>query len=456
MRVVQQAKVHDHSLEKDDSELEPSLETVTPVDVQKQIDRLQTVFEENRDESQFEIDDFTQQLHSGRTESQWIFHRIRRSIVDVIITRATVAFMLEDYKVMESHVLKAVETAIVLSQTSLYASLLKRCQYLKGVALFYQQRFEEADEAFANAGDCPAAPGISLRDAKQWRRVIKEALQASRPGSSAGPRENFAYPESPYTPGTQMEPPSPFQPRKLTNMLEEVAARELNNNSANRTGASALEQARQTLGKTPLIPQSNSSIYTPDRFRRKVSFAEPTTPRPSLRNSIAINLAFKANRSRAMSNASMQEENILAAFGGGGGGYQSPAATPLTPFQRRRMSFGSSLYEREEFTAGDEMSKKQWVAWERMKRQEDHLFKNDEMRFKRESRRRYEEKMKKEKGVERYERLRDAYRERVMERSMIERGGKAEHVRKAQEKNRRRREEQKRREEQAKTDSSLD
>ena len=455
MRVVQQAKVNDHSLEKDDSESEPSLETVTPVDLQKQIDHLQRVFEENRDESQFEIDDFTQQLHSGRTESQWIFHRIRRSIVDVIITRATVACMLEDYKVMESHVLKAVETAIVLSQTSLYASLLKRCQYLKGVALFYQQRFEEADEAFANAGDCPAAPGISLRDAKEWRRVIKEALQTSRPSSSAGPRENFAYPESPYTPGTQMEPPSPFQSRKLTNILEEVAARELNNNSANRTGESALEQARQTLGNPPFIPQSNSSMYTPDRFRRKVSFAEPADPRPSLRNSIAVRIAFRANRARTMSNASMQEENILAAFGGGGE-YQSPAATPLTPFQKRRMSWGSSVYEREEFTAGDEMNKKQWAAWERMKRQEDQLFKSDEIRFKRESRRKYEEKLKKEKGVERYERLRDSYRERVMEKSMIERGHKVEHVRKAQEKNRRRREEQKRREEQAKTDSSLD
>ena len=435
--------------------MEPSLETVTPVDVQKQIHHLQRVFEENRDESQFEIDDFTQQLHSGRTESQWIFHRIRRSIVDVIITRATVACMLEDYKVMESHIVKAVETAIVLSQTSLYASLLKRCQYLKGVALFYQQRFEEADEAFANAGDCPAAPGISLRNAKEWRRVIEEALQASRPSSSAGPRENFAYPESPYTPGTQMEPPSPFQPRKLTGILEEVAARELSNNAANRTGESALEQARQTRGIPPLIPQSNSSIYNPDRLRRKVSFAEPADPRPSLRNSIAFKIAFKANRSRAMSNASMQEENILSAFGGGGGGYQSPAATPLTPFQRR-MSFGSSLYEREEFTAGDEMSKKQWAAWERMKRQEDQLFKNDEMRFKRESRRRYEEKLKREKGVERYERLRDSHRERVMERSMIERGGKVEHVRKAKERDRRRREEEKRREEQGKTDSSLD
>ena len=437
MRVVQQAKVHDHSLEKDDSESEPSLETVTPVDLQKQIDHLQRVFEENRDESQFEIDDFTQQLHSGRTESQWIFHRIRRSIVDVIITRATVACMLEDYKVMESHVLKAVETAIVLSQTSLYASLLKRCQYLKGVALFYQQRFEEADEAFANAGDCPAAPGISLRDAKEWRRVIKAALQTSRPSSSAGPRENFAYPEAPYTPGTHMEPPSPFQPRKLTNILEEVAAREPNNNSANRAEESAFEQARQTLGKTPLIPQSNSSIYTPDRFRRKVSFAEPADPRPSLRNSIAVKIAFRANRARTMSNASMQEENILAAFGGGGG-YQSPGATPLTPFQNRRMSWGSSVYEREEFTAGDEMSKKQWAAWDRMKRQEDQLFKSDEIRFKRESRRRYEEKLKKEKGVERYERLRDSFRERVMEKSMIEGGHKLEHVRKAQEKNRRR------------------
>ena len=453
MRVVQQAKVHHHSLEKDDSESEPSLKTVTPVDVQKQIDQLQRVFEENRDESQFEIDDFTQQLHGGRTESQWIFHRIRRSIVDVIITRATVACMLEDYKVMESHVLKAVETAIVLSQTSLYASLLKRCQYLKGVALFYQQRSEEADEAFANAGDCPAAPGISLRDAKEWRSVIKEALQASRPSSSAGPRENFAYPESPSTPGMQIEPPSPFQSRKLTNILEEVAARELNNNSANRTGESALEQARQTLGKSPLIPQNNPSMYTPDRFQRKVSFAEPTGPRPSLRNSLAIKIAFRASRSRAVSNASMQEENILAVFGGGGQ-YQSPAASRSTPFQNRRMSWGSSVYEREEFTAGDEMSKKQWAAWDRMKRQEDALFKSDEMRFKRERRRMYEEKLK-EKGVERYERLRDSYRERVMEKSMIERGHKVEHVRKAQEKNRRRKEEQrKRREEQLKGDSS--
>ena len=366
---------------------------MTQFDVQSGIDQLQRVLEENRDESQCEIDDFMQELHVG---SQWMFHRVRRSIVDVIIARATATCMLEDYRAMESHALNAVGMAGSLSQTSLYASLVKRCQYLRGVALYYQQRLQDADDAFEKAGNCPAAPGISLRDAKEWRRVIKEALQASRTNSFSWQRENVAHPESPSTQGTQTAPPSPFQSRKLSYIPEEAEAGESNNKSANSSGEHPLEQALPSPGNFPLIPITDPWMSMPDQFQPRVSFNESANPRSNLRRSASIRSAFASGRSRAMSDASMKEDDINAAFGGGGE-YQSVTNTP-TSFQNPRMSW-SSGYEREEITAGDEICKQSWAAWETMKRDEDDLFKRDELRFKSMMGRKYEEKRKESGGM---------------------------------------------------------
>lgn len=446
-RAIQQAKVRDLPLEKDLFESEQSLVFVTQSDVQKGIDQIHKVFEENIAESQFEIDDFTQQLHAEKTKSQWIFLRVRRSTIDVIIARATAACMLEDYKVMESHLLKAVEMATVLSQTSLYASLLKRCQYLKGVALYYQQRFQEADEAFANAGDCPAAPGISQRDAMEWTHVVKEALQASRPSSPSGPLENVAHPASPSTPRMREPPPSPFRSRELANILEEIEARESSKRPVNRPRKDAYDKARQSSGKSPLIPHNNPSMYMPNRLRRKVSFAEPISPMASMRRSASIRSALSASnpsvfaksrygRSRVLSNASMNEDEINAAFGGGGP-YESPVANTPTSWRRRRISWGSAAI-REEITVNDELAEKQWMAWELMKAQEEGMFKMDEGQFKTMMRRKYEEEMKAD-GEKDYERLKESARERDTVKFWMDKGRTPEDARKAQEKDKMRR-----------------
>ncbi len=381
------------------------------------------------------MDDFTQDLQVGKTQSDWIVHRVRRAIVDVIIARATATCTLEDYRAMETHVLNAIEMARSLSQTSLYESLLKRCQYLMGVALYYQQRFQDADNAFEKAGNCPAASGISLRAAKEWRHVIRETLQASRtsslslasrlagspvpelnperPGSSLATnpatvtsnsrqRENVAHPEPLSALKTQTESPILFPARKLSNILEEVEARKSSNNSADSAGKYPREQALPSLDSPPLIPRSDPWVLMPEIFQRRQSLNGSASARLSLLRSATARSAFGSGRSMAASNASypssagtsMKEDDILAAFGGGGGGgeYQSHTNTP-TSLRGSGSSWGSG-YEREEITVGDDLRKQRWAAWEMMKRYEDELFKRDELRFKDMMRRKYEEQRK--------------------------------------------------------------
>ena len=287
--------------------------------------------------------------------------------------------MLEDYRAMEVHALNAMKTAGSLSQTSLYPSLVKRCQYLMGVALYYQQRFQDANDAFEKAGNCPAAPGISLRDAKEWRHAIKEALQASRPSSVSGQRENVVHPEPPSTPGMQTAPPSPFQSRKLSNILEEVEAGESKDAVAASTGEYPVEQALPSPGNSPLIPINDPWYYMSDRFQRRESLKGSPFTSPNLRRSATTRSAFASGRSRAMSEVSMKEADIIAAFGGGGP-YQSYTNTP-TSFQSPAMSWGSA-YAREEITVGDEICKQRWAKWETMKRYEDELWKRDGLLFK--------------------------------------------------------------------------
>ena len=403
---------------------------------------MQKIFGDNRADSQREVDDFTQDLQISKTQSHWIVHRIRRTIVDVIIARATATCMLEDYRAMESHVLNALEMAGSLSQTSLYASLLKRCQYLRGVALYYQQRFQDADNAFEKASNCPAASDISLRDAKEWRHVIKEALQVSRtssfslasrldgspilelnrerPPSSAtnpatvtsisGQRENVAHPEPPSTRGTRTESPALFRAQKLSNILEEVEAGKSNNVSADSTGELPREQALPSPDSSPLIPKSDPWMFMPDQFQRRKSLNESASARLSLLRSATARSAFGSGRSltrgdtsyASSAGTSMKEDDILAAFGGGGGEYQSRTNTP-TSLRGPGWSWGSG-YEREEINVGDDLRKQRWAAWEMMKRYEDELFKRDELRFKDMMRRQHEER-RKDPGWKKDERL---------------------------------------------------
>ena len=135
----------------------------------------------------------------------------------------------------------------------------------------------------------------------------------------------------------------------------------------------------------------------------------------------------------------MQEDDIMAASGGGGP-YQSPVAgTPTSAtFQNWRPTWGS-VCVREEINVGDEICQERWTAWEMMKKQEEMMFKMEELQDKSNMRREYEEKMK-EAGEEKYETLRDSAGDRARRRSWIDRGDTSEDVRrKARERNRRRR-----------------
>ena len=338
-----------------------------------------------------------EKVQAGRTVRIWNNLRIRRIVLDVIIARAIASFMLEDYREMESHILNAIEKASPLSGTTLYESLQKRCQYIMGVALYYQQRFKDAADAFEKAKNCPAAPGISLRDAKEWRRIIIEALQAPQESPFLEQREDVA--DSEITP-TQERRTSvlAFVPsRKLSNIDEKAGAGDSDKHSAARTAERPFEESLPSPANTPLIPSPDPRSSWSNVFQRKQSFKKPGSTRPNLLGNESIRSqfasAFASGRSRATSIASMNEDEIMAAFGGGGA-YQSYKNT-RGGFETPRESWASG-YEGEEITVGDDdLREQRWAEWERMIEREDELFKMDEMNFVAEERKRIKEQRKK-------------------------------------------------------------
>ena len=351
----------------------------------------------NSAEAWREMDGLMEKVQAGRAVRIWNILRIRRIVLEVIIARAIASFMLEDYREMESHVLNAIEKARPLSATNLYKSLQRRCQYIIGVALYYQQRFKDAADAFEKSENCPAAPGISLRDAEEWSNVIKAALQA--PQESRFPDQREEIPGSEITP-TQERRTSValFQSRKLSNINEGIEAGESANHSTVRTAERPFEEALPSPANTPLTPSWDPRSSWSNVFQRKQSLKRPGSTRPNLLRNESIRSqfasAFASNRSRAASITSMNEDEIMAAFGGGGGAYQSRKNT-RGGFETPRESWASG-YEREEFTIGDDDFREQrWAAWERMIEREDELFKMDEMNFVAEERKKIEEHRKK-------------------------------------------------------------
>ena len=344
-----------------------------------------------------------QKVRLCTTNSLWLVRRIRRTVVDVILARAIASGMLEDYEAMESHVRKAIEYAGLLSETKLYESLQKRWQYIMGVALYYQQEFPNAADAFEKAEDCPAAPWISLRDAKEWRHVMKEALPVPQKSSFPEQREDIS--DSDTTPTQEkwtsvraLSPSSkPF--RKLSNIDEESEAGESNNYSVVSTPRRHFEGALPSPLYTPLTPSSATRFSRPNAFQRKESLKESASVRPNLLRNVSIRsrfaYAFESERSQA---GSMNEGEINAAFGGVGE-YKSNPNTPAA-FDTPRESWASG-YEREEITLGDDdLRKQRWGEWEKWIRSEDELFKEDEIRFKTNMRTRYEEQKKEPERVE--------------------------------------------------------
>ena len=324
-----------------------------------------------------------EKVRAGRTVRIWNNLRIRRIVLDVIIARAIASFMLDDYREMESHVLNAIEKAGPLSRTTLYESLQKRCQYIMGVALYYQQRFKDAADAFEKAKNCPAAPGISLRDAKEWRRVIIEALQA--PQGSRFPEQREDIFDSDITP-TQERRTSVlalFSSRKLSNIDEKAGAGDSDKHSAARTAERPFEESLPSPANTPLIPSSDPRSSWSNVFQRKQSLKKPGSTRPNLLRNESIRSqfasAFASGRSRTASITSMNENEIMAAFGGGGA-YQS-CTNARGGFETPRESWASG-YEREEITVGnDDVREQRWAEWEKMIKREDDLFQMDEMKF---------------------------------------------------------------------------
>lgn len=105
-------------------------------------------------------------------KSQKTIDSLRKSSFDVIIARATVTFMLEDYVAMEGHASKAAQISCPLIQIKLY----EQCRYIRGVALFHQKRYSEAYEAFHQAINCKGVNGISDKTAGKWMSHVQRVI----------------------------------------------------------------------------------------------------------------------------------------------------------------------------------------------------------------------------------------------------------------------------------------
>ena len=105
-------------------------------------------------------------------KSQKTIDSLRKSAFDVIIARATVTFMLEDYVAMEGHASNAAQISCPLIQIKLY----EQCRYIRGVALFHQKRYSEAYEAFHQAINCKGVNGISDKTAGKWMSHVQRVI----------------------------------------------------------------------------------------------------------------------------------------------------------------------------------------------------------------------------------------------------------------------------------------
>ena len=169
------------------------------------------------------------------TKSQKILDFLRKSVFDVITARATVTFMLEEYVPMEGHASNAAQISSSLIETKHY----EQCRYIRGVALYHQNRLSEADEAFHQAINCKGVNGISNKSAGRWMRDIQRVI-ADTPS------------QTPLQTPTTTSFPNSFPPRPVIcghpSNEDDTTPQYLPNNAAEQATASSMTEATTSSG----------------------------------------------------------------------------------------------------------------------------------------------------------------------------------------------------------------
>lgn len=113
----------------------------------------------------------------------------RESTVEILLTRAGISSLREDYCMMEYYANSAIELAATLD----HYPILARCHYKRGLARFEQRRWNEASEDFLRARGCAGHYGIESKMIKKWLQKVNRGLDAqtpTTPGPFASPNPN--------------------------------------------------------------------------------------------------------------------------------------------------------------------------------------------------------------------------------------------------------------------------
>lgn len=121
-----------------------------------------------RMESKEIFDEFGEQQRPVRTDPQLVLLETK---VDIMITRAQINYLLEDYPRMYMHANHAAFTASQLR----FAPLTARCYYYRGIASYQYRDFTSARSDFLDSRDCAGLYGIPSESIDEYIDLIDKA-----------------------------------------------------------------------------------------------------------------------------------------------------------------------------------------------------------------------------------------------------------------------------------------
>ncbi|KAF6230919.1 hypothetical protein HO173_010827 [Letharia columbiana] len=121
-----------------------------------------------RIESKEIFDELGEQQRPVRTDPRWVLHETE---VNMLLTRAQINYILEDYPKMYSHANHAAVAAGPLK----FAPLTARCCYYRGMASYYYRAFTEAKDDFLESRGCAGRYGILSENIERFIDSIDKA-----------------------------------------------------------------------------------------------------------------------------------------------------------------------------------------------------------------------------------------------------------------------------------------
>ena len=134
-----------------------------------------TTYEEHLDRRALEkiesveiFDEFGNQQRPIRTDPRWV---TRETQINMMIARAQIQHVLEDYRQMYNHANHAAEAASKLE----FAPLTARCCFYRGLVLYLHRDFSSAKDEFLKARDCAGLYEISEESIERYIHLTDSA-----------------------------------------------------------------------------------------------------------------------------------------------------------------------------------------------------------------------------------------------------------------------------------------